>query len=262
MRIKYELYYTLQSLTVTLTYDDEHLPLKILYKEETLNHSGISDLDKVEYDTLLDTVGFWYHPYKIDDVQKFFKLLRKHYKFRYFGVAEYGAKRARPHYHIIFFFDTQIDKRKFSIDVVKYWKKGSQIVIDDTNDDCIGYTLKYCLKPYTSTDPSPKVFMSKRPFIGYRYLTDSTKNYLRSQDTDVVNTICGKSRLPRLLRDKVYDDDMKEVHKKALEDYRAYCERQDIKNAENIGISLSEYRQRKQDFFVNRVWKQIKKKSL
>lgn len=36
-------------------------------------------------------------------LQDFFKRARHHYKFRYFGVGEYGDQTCRPHYHAIIF---------------------------------------------------------------------------------------------------------------------------------------------------------------
>lgn len=102
LRIKYELFYSLQSLTVTLTYDDEHLPKRVPHLDhEDKLPVGIAEFDR-RLGNSLDNAMYWYHPYCIDDVQKFFKLMRKNWKFRYFGVAEYGSKRGRPHYHIIF----------------------------------------------------------------------------------------------------------------------------------------------------------------
>lgn len=55
---------------------------------------------------------------------------------------------------------------------------------------------------------------------------------------------------------------MKEIHTIVIEDYRKMCERNDIRNAENYGMTLEEYKERKKQFFINQIWKQIKKKTL
>lgn len=248
MRIKYEMLTNLQSYTVTLTYDDDHLPSKEYF---------------VDFDPLKNPLkhGFWYHPIKVEHVQLFFKRLRKSgLSFRYFGVGEYGGNTARPHYHIIFFFHEPLDKLRFANLVFKNWPYGIQIVIDDTNDDCIGYTLKYCLKMYNSINPSPKVFCSKRPFIGDGYMKDTTVKYLRTHVGDIVNTFNGTIRLPRIYRDKIYDDDMKELNKEKLLDViNSNRQKLEYKCSER-GISVEDYEVQKRVSYTNKCIQSIKKK--
>ena len=264
MRIKYEMLHSLYSLTVTLTYDDEHIPSLIPHYSPSTNYvpGGCDEINDI-YDSPPD---YYYYPFDIDHVQRFFKRLRKSYQFRYFGVAEYGGKRGRPHYHIIFFFNQVYDWRKFRLDIYKQWFYGIQITIDETNDDCIGYTLKYCIKPYTSIDPNPKVFMSKKPFIGAGYLTDSTVSYLRYRDEDIVNTVVGEKRLPRIYRDKLYsspfDEDLRELQKANLQFYIEKKRDEDKLKAFERGMTIKEYDTLRRDAFTARVWRQLKKKSL
>lgn len=267
MRIKYELLHQVCSYTVTLTYDDEHLPpleYFVDHPEVEYKSTGYSELDDiVNEDYSIDKRGYYFHPYRIEDVQKFFKRLRKSgLKFRYFGVAEYGGKRGRPHYHIIFFFDYYISKIRFQTEVVKQWPYGVEIVVDETDDSCIGYTLKYCLKFYNVKQPSPKVFLSKHPFIGNGYFQHSTVTYLRTHPGDVVPTQVGKMRLPRLFREKIYDDDMKEINRQFLLESLSKMDISDERKASELGVSLQEYRERLRVSFTNRCIKNIKKKSL
>ena len=257
MRVKYEMLHSLYSLTLTLTYDDDHIPKLIPYYAEK------DPLYRIDHDP-----DYLYHPIDLDHVQRFFKRLRKAgFKFRYFGVGEYGSKRARPHYHIIIFFNEKYDWRKFKIQVYKQWYYGSQITIDETNDDCIGYTLKYCIKPYTSTDPSPTLFCSKKPFIGAGYLSESTENFQWKNNFDgLVNSMCGKQRLPRIYRDKiwspVFDETQRDIQKATMQDFIERKELEDKLKAYDRGLTLEEYRKLQRDVFVSRIWKQIKKKSL
>lgn len=265
MRIKYELLHRVCSYTVTLTYDNDHLPRQVLFKREVLESSfvGIKELDHVEEEMFMDSVGFWYHPYDITHVQKFFKRLRKDgLQFRYFGVAEYGGKTARPHYHIIFFFDKYISKINFQTKVVHHWPYGCQIVVDETNDNCIGYTLKYCLKFYNVQQPGPKIFLSKRPFIGDGYLSEETINYLRTHPGDVVQTVCGKQRLPRLIRNKVYDDDMKERNVELIQEGIELIQDSQTRISSSLGLCLDEYRKRLKDSFTRRCVDALKRKTL
>lgn len=113
-RLKEEQKHSLVSYTVTLSYDDYHLPpLEIFYIDDPLTHD--------------DPDHFYYNPLRIDDVQRFIKVLRKHYKLRYFGVGEYGARSNRPHYHIIFFFKDAVRFKDFEVLVHKKWLYGSQV---------------------------------------------------------------------------------------------------------------------------------------
>lgn len=257
MRVKYEMLHSLYSLTLTLTYDDEHLP-------ERVGYHFVSDPLSPFYS---DVPDYWYHPIDVDHVQRFIKRLRKRYTFRYFGVGEYGSKRGRPHYHMILFFNDQYDWRKFKIDVYREWWYGTQIVIDVTDDDCIGYTLKYCIKPFTSTDPNPKLFCSKRPFIGAGYLSEANQDYLYHNLSDLsVNTIAGKMRLPRIYRDKifspVFDEVKRDIQKATLKEFVEQRQDKEKLEAYERGLTYKEYKKLKRDIFVTHVYKQLKKKSL
>ena len=62
----------------------------------------------------------------IDDVQRFFKRLRKRsfVKFRYFIVSEYGHKTFRPHYHGFIFFDEPVSSSVANKLIKDSWNLG------------------------------------------------------------------------------------------------------------------------------------------
>lgn len=104
-------------LFVTLTYDDDHLPL-----------DGVS----------------------VRDVQLFLKRLRKSFNsrvLRYFIVSEYGDDRntARPHYHALLFFSQH--NRDYGIydTIEKAWQNGF-VQFGEIEEGSIVYCTKYCLK--------------------------------------------------------------------------------------------------------------------
>lgn len=261
MRVKYECLYSLYSLTLTLTYDDENLPKLVPYYVHPFDPGSCDEINEA----IKPEPDYYFHPIDLDHVQRFFKRLRKKYQFRYFGVGEYGSKRGRPHYHIIVFFNRSYDWRKFRLDVYRNWPYGVQVTIDETNDDCIGYTLKYCLKPYTSIDPNPKIFCSKRPFIGYMYL-EKNEDYIFDRNNDgIVSTIAGKYRLPRIYMDKIFTpimEDRRELIKASILSYLEEQETKDKLTAYERGMTIQEFNKLKRDIFTEKVWKQIKKKSL
>lgn len=104
----------------TLTYAPEYLPT---FRIESVGHDHYDCfthhgeyLGTVEYGNLskitklIDKCGTSSYLPTVSktDVQKFLKRLRKNYgkKVRYFICAEYGPKSFKPHYHVLFFFDT------------------------------------------------------------------------------------------------------------------------------------------------------------
>lgn len=195
-RCKAELKHSVCSYTVTYTYDQEHIPpFEPYFIDDPLTHSAPRK--------------FYYHPYRIKDLQDFHKILRHEYQFRFFGVAEYGGKFGRPHFHVIYFFDYPLDKFTFERSVRK-WPYGVQITVDVTDDRCIGYTTKYCVKMYGHVGPEPKLLTSRRPGIGSSYVSSSMLLYLHNQESDVVTYLDGHIRLPRFYRDKVYSDSEKQ----------------------------------------------------
>lgn len=161
---------------VTLTYNDEHLPV-----DRSVN------------------------PYHL---QLFLKRLRKKIyprKVRFFACGEYGAKRLRPHYHVILFGEDFEDKYFFKND-----KKGNPLFISPTLNNLwseleflngkrvynpIGYAgivdvtfevakyvAIYLQKPPVDGRLRPFVRMSNRPGIGFNAIREqllvSDKLYL------------------------------------------------------------------------------------
>jgi len=99
---------------ITLTYDDDNLPKN-------------GSLDK-------------------NDTTKFFKRLRKNnpdVKFRYYYCGEYGTLNARPHYHVILYYNKSIDDVKKVID--DSWCLG-RVDVGIVEQASIMYCLNYVKK--------------------------------------------------------------------------------------------------------------------
>ncbi len=149
---------------LTLTYDDEHLPV---------SPSGFATLRK-------------------DDVQKFFKRLRRNFdryssgrQFKYFAVGEYGDSTSRPHYHIIMM---GLDFQECFPLYVKSWNKCSpaEVISKPLKNGGIRYVLKYldkqihgnkALEVYGDTEP-PFNLMSKG--IGSKYFEDNFDDIVKN----------------------------------------------------------------------------------
>lgn len=142
---------------LTLTYDNEHLPV---------DDNGVPVLVP-------------------SDISAFMKRLRageygsgESRSFRFFSCGEYGEHGHRPHYHMILYGhldDLRLTGFKsFSSDTVdKAWRKGiTEVKPIDTGliSYCCGYVEKKQCDPYWNEYPvKPFLKMSTRPGIGSHY---------------------------------------------------------------------------------------------
>lgn len=131
------------SIFVTLTYDDEHLP-----PNGNLNRP---------------------------DLQKFFKRLKKgHPNVRRFYCGEYGDQTRRPHYHAILFGYSPDDKQLHRVKsgnryyvsekLLKLWKHGHCEFSDVTFETC-AYVARYVTKKITGP-PAEKHYQRIDPETG------------------------------------------------------------------------------------------------
>lgn len=266
-RIKQEQNDSICSYTLTLTYSDEHLPSLVpFYPPGECEEKMDVDFDTMDYVISPNPPLYYYHPLDYNDVQLFHKQLRnKGYKFRFFCVGEYGGQHGRPHYHIIYFFKYPVDYYKFEKDCLILWKRCERMTLDYTSDRSIGYTLKYCLKFYDhkNENPYPIVRCSKRPYIGAGYMTDAKLAYHYTAETDYSSQLGFKQRLPRIYRDKFFDDNLKEITSEKLE---SFIEKAEIDYQEKYGVyddtHKVSHKQSVRDAFSRRCINSIKKKKL
>lgn len=143
-----------KNLFLTLTYDDDHLPLD--------------------------------HSLHKEDLQKFFKRLRKHYepeRIRFYACGEYGEQFSRPHYHCLIFnlwpsdalYYKKVGQHEMftSATLADIWGKG-WCPFGRITYDSAAYTARYILKKITG-DNADEAYqgrtpeftqMSRRPGIG------------------------------------------------------------------------------------------------
>lgn len=173
---------------ITLTYDTNKVPIRM---------PGLMSLNK-------------------RDVQLFFKRLRKendpNKKIKYFVAGEYGSKTYRPHYHAII-FNAQIST------IQPAWGLG-QIHYGTVSGSSIGYTLKYMCKenkhspPFGEWDDREPEFQLMSKGLGVNYLSENINKWHKS---DLENRMyCPledgkKIAMPRYYKDKLYDDDEREI---------------------------------------------------
>lgn len=75
-----------------------------------------------------------------DELQRFFKRVRKHHELKYYACGEYGEKHGRAHYHALIIRSSLKD-----IDYTNYWTQGA-IYVGAVTDASIAYCTGYLLK--------------------------------------------------------------------------------------------------------------------
>lgn len=202
---------------VTLTYDDEHVPMRKVGPDEYLPAISSSDVKKFHADlrkrfqqgfyldrTLLNA-GWSSEPARIS-------LPECHFK--YYVTSEYGPNGTRrPHYHG--FYSNMLEDEDLVFDLFQsIWGKGFVTVEKGRSEACAAYVSKYLvndsLVPYDERLPKPRAWISKG--LGKYYLDDPvTVAWHREAPLEHQFVLQNgrKGILPRYWRDKIYDDDMK-----------------------------------------------------
>lgn len=188
---------------VTLTYDDSCLHFEQCFS---------------------DGKFYGFHPVvNKQDVQKFFKRLREHFKpfmsegekISYFLVSEYGPTTYRPHYHFIIFnlpklsSVSEVNDYKIKTSIQKIWHNGF-VVVDKCNENRIAYCTKYMSCQTVLPKYLPKPFRLISKGIGRSYLSKIDR--LKWHKLGLNNYYPDgnyKKKLPRYYKDKIFSDDEK-----------------------------------------------------
>lgn len=165
-RIEKELDVSSSAYFVTLTYDDDHLPL--------LHPDGsYSRFPDHEWNSPNDCVVSVCRR----DVQLFMKRLRKTTKssLKYFLTSEYGELFGRPHYHLILF---NYDQDPVNLELS--WRNGF-VKFGTVTPGSIRYVTKYFVTPQEVIPKgSLKPFSLCSKGIGLSYLSPSMVSYIES----------------------------------------------------------------------------------
>lgn len=193
-RIEQEVKYSVSAWFITLTYDEEHVPV-----DEELMVPVVSKRD----------------------IQLFMKRFRKEisvlgYSCRYFICAEYGPKTLRPHYHgILFDLPLTFTKTFLSDLLVRTWQQGFITLAPVTPGRC-RYVAKYCssfmfLPKYLQNEKrKPFLLVSRKIGIGKSFIDRDprVKDLRRTPKSAVRGENGNMQNLPRYIRQKLYDSEM------------------------------------------------------
>ena len=247
---------------ITLTYDEEHLPIAEKTGAEIDGHI-------VEW----ENDGTWTGTLVPDDMKTFINSLRKYFErknikgIKYYYCGEYGETTHRPHYHIILlhcpldinqFYDTHIDtnfKAHWkSKEIEKYWKEG-MIDIAELEWSCAAYVARYCTKKLMNAPKEDYLSIGKYPEfvrmskgIGFDYYNQH-KNEIYKNDEMIMKTVKGNTgsfRPPKAFDRKFEEKDpegfklIKQSRKKAAERSRKILEQlSDYTDLDNLRIKAS-----------------------
>lgn len=203
-RIKQESKHHVFAWWVCLTYSDEYLVYNIESRQPELVHEHLTKF-------LKDVRAYQDNNIDTDD------------RIRFYAVGEYGEDYSRPHYHIILWSA----HRETMLHLSKIWYHGFPS-IETLDVNGIPYMCKYHLNPLPDLDTREKPFarMSKKPGIGHYYVSFSTdegyQNYMRHRK-GMQNFVYGddgkKQRMPRYLREKIFDKNQRaQLAKASLEE--------------------------------------------
>lgn len=193
-RIEQEVKYSSSAWFITLTYDEEHVPV-----DEELMVPVVSKRD----------------------IQLFMKRFRKEisalgFTCRYFICAEYGPKTLRPHYHGILFDLPLSFGRTFLSDLLlRTWQQGFITLAPVTPGRC-RYVAKYCssfmfLPKYLQNERrKPFLLVSRKIGIGKSFVDRDPRveDLRRAPKSSVRGENGNMQSLPRYVRQKLYDSEM------------------------------------------------------
>lgn len=239
---------------LSLTYDDDHLPI---------GSKGVPTLIKDELSAFM---------------KRFRTEMSRQYGvtgIRFFGCAEYGEKSLRPHYHIILFncplpdlqerhpipvdgkiqwikqYDSNGEQLLYSPLIGDCWNKGTAEIGQVTFESC-AYVARYIVKKqygdgakmYADAGVIPEyVRMSRRPGIGFNYYDENLeKIYLTDNINfkrgEMVFTVKPGKYADKLLKNK---DEAKyyDIKKKRHQDF---YDGVDCKTYENVDLAINNHK--------------------
>lgn len=178
---------------LTLTYDDEHLPL----------YQGENCFSKDDVNKFLDNLRYRFEKYALG-------------KFRYFLTCEYGEHGSRSHYHAILLckdidqYLTPISELRIIVDDA--WRKG-RTQLELANEARINYCTQYALKEnayqyklYEPDDPrKPFRLFSRNPGIcGTKSCVEYMSKYIENDSNPKnmrwsIDTGNGSCNIPRYI---------------------------------------------------------------
>lgn len=216
-RISEEARHSKEAWFITVTYDQEKLPI--------IDHStgelfrGTENLRSERRETLLKR-----------DIYKFIASLKKNQyrlwaenkhlekpKIKYYLVGEYGGKYGRPHYHLIIFNLWQ--NVAIETELEKIWQKG-RIETEPANPALIHYITGYLFeKSDYIKGEQERPFMSCSNGLGKQYI-EKNKAYHKAGLIPYIHFNGHKIGMPKYYKDRIFNDEEKQIIQSKIAEYQ------------------------------------------
>lgn len=207
---------------LTLTYDQEHIPLIT----EEVEEGYYQVTPTLRYDHLKN-----FNQSLKRKQKRFLKKQYSEWKYRYFAVQEYGSITGRPHYHVAG-FNIHPKILDAIVNGNEVWGKG-RIHVGSVTEGSAAYVAKYMIdRTQWETEGKPntwektKTVMSRNPGLGESYIGKNLewhrgKDIFNPEDFRIyMQNGNRKRRLPRYYKDKIFknfDEETQKLMDTALE---------------------------------------------
>lgn len=203
LRLREEDRLAASSYFLTLTYDNEHLPIGEYFDPETgvcIYNGYVCKEDVVKFN------------------KRFRKYLENHFgvSIRFYLISEYGPETLRPHYHGLYFFDQVLSAEDVHTAAVAAWPfcEPRRLTVGTITDERIKYVTEYCLTKNGIPEYLEPNFrlMSRNPGLGKGYVDRMKAWHLADTSRFYAPQPGGRDHcnLPRYYRDKIYPKDVRE----------------------------------------------------
>lgn len=189
------------STFLTLTYNDDHLPLLNPWTGEFTRGNQHAYIDTRLWKPIL---------YK-QDLVKYWKRLRKRSdaKIKYYAVGEYGERGNRPHYHaIVFNAEHENMENAWTIDDEEI----GFTQCDEVTQASIRYVTKYCINQKDSRYSFAPPYATMSNGIGMGYIKRTKAFHQQKKDLYITNPGGYRQSMPRYYRERIFsEEELKEI---------------------------------------------------
>lgn len=184
MRLEHEADVSCSSLFITLTYNDQNVPI---------TYEGRQSLFKRDLTNFLKRLRY-YHTKRRKSLKT-----QGNRSMKYFAIGEYGSDTFRPHYHVLLFHAENLTREEID----KTWYYGFT-KIDPVSKKRINYITKYMITDSDKTyDDINAQFMVSSQELGIDYVNQRAEYHRKSGKDYIIKN--GKNlRLPRYYMHKIY----------------------------------------------------------
>lgn len=259
-RLTEELRYAESAHFITLTYDEEHVPINHEVLEIPTTEPIGTTLLKSDTQAFLKRLRHHnmvtYQKLSKDSKMTRKRAMKEHTKIKYYLVGEYGENHDRPHYHAIM-FNLQPNTEEL---IYKSWNKGFTH-LGKVTPASIGYVTKYVInKNEQKSTNRIHPFASISNGIGIKYLEKNEQYHQENEEYSVRNTNGRRQRLPKYYKDKIFWPEQNKRMAKEQIQLMDESENREIERLEGLGLHPAKYQQEQTQTTINKILKNDKSK--